>query len=142
MLAGLRINEIREMRWDMPTSEEQAWPWPDLKSWQIVMPKVGRQNKRLVPIIPQLARLLFYWPLPKQGPLFPFQITDEQVTDYWRETVKQAGVKFVNVNALQITYAAMMSDVFGLSPTEIANILGGGTVRRPTARRAYKKEVA
>jgi len=68
--------------------------------------------------------LLTYWPCNKQGPLFPFQITSRQILNCWKETIQTAHVKFVSIHALRATYAAMMHDVFGLTPKEIAKILG------------------
>ena len=125
MLAGLRVEEALRMRWEAPTIGEKPWPWPDLKAWQIEIPDAKSiHGKRYVPIIPQLARLLTYWPCAKQGLLFPFRLESDQIANCWNKTLKLAGVKRIGIPALKNTYALMMQDVFGLSPREIANILG------------------
>jgi len=122
MLAGMRPEEILLMRWESPARQAEPWPWPDMKAWEIVIPEAN--GKRVVPIIPQLARLLSYWPCPKRGLLLPFRVTGKQIGDCWRETAQRAGVKPVGIHALQATYCAMMRDVFGLSNSQIAKIIG------------------
>jgi integrase len=125
MLAGLRVEEALRLRWEAPSSDEERWPWPDMKNWQIEIPDAkSSRGKRCVPIVPQLARLLTYWPCPKHGLLFPFRLESDHIADCWNETLKLAGVKRIGIPALRNTYALMMEDVFGLSPAAIANILG------------------
>jgi integrase len=130
MLAGLRVEEALRLHWEAPAIDAERWPWPDLKAWQIEIPDAkSGQGKRHVPIIPQLARLLTYWPRPKQGLLFPFRLESDQIANCWNETIKLAGVKRIGIPALRNTYALIMQDVFGLSPTSTAIFLG--QLRRP-----------
>lgn len=129
MLAGMRTEEALLMRWEPPRADA-PWPWPDMKAWQINVPDSGPRGKRCVPIIPQLARLLSYWPTPKKGLLFPFRVTSHHISECWRQTVQTAGVKPVSIHSLQNTYAVMMQDVFGLSPYEVGKILGQPSVSR------------
>jgi integrase len=124
MLAGLRVDEARQVHWNARTIDDKQGPWLDLSAWEIVIPDSDGRSKRIVPIIPQLASLLSRWPSPREGSLFPFRITYAKIVSCWEETVKLAGVRPVNINSLRGTYAAMMHEVFRLSSKEISKILG------------------
>lgn len=126
MLAGMRPEEALLTRWEAPRNRGENWPWPDMTLWQIVIPQGPSvaSNRRLIPIIPQLARQLTYWPLPKKGLLFPFHVTGPQILACWNDTLKLSNARHVSISALRHTYSMMMQDVFGLTPAAVARILG------------------